>query len=31
MDIRWHHSLDDAQREARGQGKFVLIDLFNPG
>ena len=30
-NIRWRHSLEEAQREAREQGKLVLIDLFNPG
>jgi hypothetical protein len=28
--IRWRHSLDEARREARAEGKPVLIDLFSP-
>lgn len=30
-NIRWRHSLEEAQREARAQGTLVLIDLFHPG
>jgi hypothetical protein len=30
-NIRWRSRLEDAQQEARGPGKLVLIDLFNPG
>jgi hypothetical protein len=30
-NIRWRESLGAAQSEARGSGKLVLIDLFNPG
>lgn len=30
-NINWRSSLEDARREARAQGKLVLIDLFNPG
>ena len=30
-NIPWRHSLEEAQREARQQGKLVLIDMFNPG
>ena len=30
-NIAWRHSLEEARREARQQGKLVLIDLFNPG
>jgi hypothetical protein len=29
--VVWRHSLEDARREAREQGKLVLVDLFNPG
>jgi hypothetical protein len=29
--VAWRHSLEEAQKEARQQGKLVLIDLFNPG
>lgn len=30
-NIRWRHSLEEAQSDARAQGKLVLIDLFHPG
>lgn len=30
-NVRWRHSLEEAQGEARTQGKLVLIDLFHPG
>jgi hypothetical protein len=30
-NIRWRRSLDEAREEARGTGKLLLIDLFNPG
>jgi hypothetical protein len=30
-NIRWRSRVEEAQQEARGQGKLVLIDLFNPG
>jgi len=30
-NIQWQQSLEEARREAREQGKLVLIDLFNPG
>lgn len=29
--VRWRHAVEQAQNEARPQGKLVLIDLFNPG
>ncbi len=29
--IRWRHSVEDARKEARQQGKLVFIDLFHPG
>lgn len=29
--VRWRHALDEARRDARANGKLVLIDLFNPG
>lgn len=29
--IRWRSSVEAASREAREQGKLLLIDLFNPG
>lgn len=28
--VRWRHSLEEAQQEARAQNKLVLIDLFHP-
>lgn len=30
-NVRWRHSLEEAQSEAHTQGKLVLIDLFHPG
>jgi hypothetical protein len=30
-NIQWRHSLEEAQQQARQQGKLVLVDLFNPG
>jgi hypothetical protein len=30
-NIRWRHSLEEAGKDARDQGKLVLVDLFNPG
>lgn len=30
-NIRWRHSLEEAQNEARQQNKLLLVDLFNPG
>ncbi len=30
-NIRWRKALEEARKEAREQGKLVLIDLFNPG
>lgn len=30
-EIRWRSSMEQAQQEAREQGKLLLIDLFNPG
>lgn len=30
-NIPWRHSLEQAQEEARSQGKLLLVDLFNPG
>jgi hypothetical protein len=30
-NIPWRHSLEQAQNEARQQGKLLLVDLFNPG
>jgi len=29
--IEWMHDLDAAQRQARQESKFVLVDVFNPG
>jgi hypothetical protein len=30
-NIRWRSSVEMAGKEAREQGKLLLIDLFNPG
>ncbi len=29
--FEWRRSMEVAQRDARDQGKLVLVDLFNPG
>lgn len=31
IQTQWRASVEEAQRDARTQGKLVLIDLFNPG
>ncbi|GEM_PF-4968028 len=29
-EVKWRQDLKAAREEARGQGKLVLVDLFNP-
>jgi hypothetical protein len=31
INTQWRASVEEAQQDARAQGKLVLIDLFNPG
>ena len=29
--VNWRTAIEQARKEARTQGKLVLVDLFNPG
>lgn len=29
--MNWMHDLDAALQQAKGESKFVLLDIFNPG
>lgn len=31
MDVRWETDYEVALERARQEGKFVLLDFFNPG